>query len=473
MSASAPAPTYSASKASPVALLILLLPVVGLAAACAVLLGTPGRLFAGALVGLVAVGLTLYDIRIGLGLFALLTGLSPELSIGPLTDLRLEDLLFPVLLVAWVLQRRTGEPRPGFATPLTAPMVALLLWSLVVTVLGIGLGTVPSPVGAFFRLVKYAEYYLIFFLVYNNVTSTRDARGLALAVVLAAAVTGLYGIATGHTGGDGELRATGPLGEAYNIFAGYLNQGVAVAVALALASRSGRWRLLLGAAALALVVSVLYTHSREGYVMLAAVLGVLGTRGFRVLLLVGVVLVFLGPVVLPRQFQARISDTVIKIQNSRTDSPGGNSLTARYYAWRYRWNGWFVRHPIQGNGVGSIPFSVDNQYLLVLVEVGVVGFALFLWLLARVGLLLARTSRELRGTFAGVLVMGVLAALIGMLVQGMAATNFVAIRTSEMFWFLMGLAMAAARLSAAVGHVPAPAITWVSRPNPERSSWRL
>ena len=43
--------------------------------------------------------------------------------------------------------------------------------------------------------------------------------------------------------------------------------------------------------------------------------------------------------------------------------------------------------------------------------------------------------------------MGVLAALIGMLVQGMAACNFAAIRASEMFWFLMGLAMAAARLT--------------------------
>ena len=150
-------------------------------------------------------------------------------------------------------------------------------------------------------------------------------RRLALAVVLAAAVTGLYGIATGHTGGDGELRATGPLGEAYNIFAGYLNQGVAVAVALALASRSGRWRLLLGAAALALVVSVLYTHSREGYVRLAAVLGVLGSRGFRVLLLVGIVLVFLGPV-LPRQFR-RGSRHGYQVQNSGGQS--GRQLAHR------------------------------------------------------------------------------------------------------------------------------------------------
>ena len=39
--------------------------------------------------------------------------------------------------------------------------------------------------------------------------------------------------------------------------------------------------------------------------------------------------------------------------------------------------------------------------LLVLVEGGRGWIALFLWLLAWVGLLLARTSRELRGTFAG------------------------------------------------------------------------
>ena len=171
--------------------------------------------------------------------------------------------------------------------------------------------------------------------------------------------------------------------------------------------------------ALAILAAVLYTHSREGYVMLAVTALFLAGKQYRGLILLGLLVWLASPILLPESVNERFSNTLHQIRVARTDSPGGNSLTARLYAWRYRWNGWFVKHPVQGNGIGSIPFTVDNQYLLTLVEVGIIGFGLFLWLLARLWKTLSQASRALAGTFPGVLAIGALGALVALLVQRM------------------------------------------------------
>jgi hypothetical protein len=115
-------------------------------------------------------------------------------------------------------------------------------------------------------------------------------------------------------------------------------------------------------------------------------------------------------------------------------------LTARYEAWEYRWNGWFVKQPLIGSGVGSVSLGVDNEYLLRACEVGVVGFLLFVWWLATIW----RQAKWLR-TASGlpqVLGVGVTAGFVALLIQGTVAASFTTIRTMEPFWFLLGLACA-------------------------------
>ncbi len=432
--------------------LLLLAGLMLLALGALYVLAGVARPLAMALGGLIVAALVLWDLRIGLGLFIFLAGLSPEFSLfagTTMENLRLEDFLFPVLLLSWLLRILVHRERPVFRTPLTVPMVAVTLWGLVATLLGVAIGTVPHASEAFFRFAKYTQYYLIFFLVYNNVRSFADIRRMTIVFIMAAAITGLlsiyWGVTTWQETGVEFARASGPAGENYNTLVGYLMQGLALATALALSSRGRVWRIGLGVLALAILAAVLYTHSREGYVMLAATALFLAGKQYRGLILLGLLVWLASPILLPESVNERFSNTLHQIRVARTDSPGRNSLTARLYAWRYRWNGWFVKHPVQGNGIGSIPFTVDNQYLLTLVEVGIIGFGLFLWLLARLWKTLSQASRALAGTFPGVLAIGALGALVALLVQGWAATSFATIRTMEPWWFLCALTMAAAR----------------------------
>jgi hypothetical protein len=189
--------------------------------------------------------------------------------------------------------------------------------------------------------------------------------------------------------------------------------------------------------------AVLGSFSREGYIMLVGAVGSLGFTKQRKLFLVAVlglgVVFFVAPPV-----RENVAHTITQIQNAEHDDPGSNSLTARYRAWTYRWHGWFLKQPLVGCGVGSVALSVDNEYLLRACEVGVVGFSVFLWWLASIGLEVRRLQR-----FSGLsqqISSGLGAAFVGLLIQGMAAASFTSIRTMEPFWFLMGLAAAAETL---------------------------
>jgi hypothetical protein len=139
-----------------------------------------------------------------------------------------------------------------------------------------------------------------------------------------------------------------------------------------------------------------------------------------------------------------VAHTLTQIQNAKDDDPGRNSLTARYRAWEYRWNGWFLKSPLLGCGVGSVALSVDNEYLLRACEVGVVGFGIFAWWLLSIGLEVRRLQR-----FSGLpqqISAGLGAAFVGLLIQGSVAASFTSIRTMEPFWFLLGLAAVANQL---------------------------
>ena len=425
---------------------------VGAVAGALYLIGGPLKLVAIGVVGLVAVLLTLRDIRVGLGLFLLMAGLSPKMAVlgGTVDNVRAEDFLVPVLLLSWVIRARAQRRPVSISTPLTVTLLFIVLWNIVATLLGLMSDTIPHGSVALFRFIKYTEYFLIFFLVQDNVRTFSDSRWFALVFVAVAALSALYSIYRGATAwqeaGETFARSTGPTGENYNTLAGYFIQGLALALPLTLSSRSWAWRIPLGIASCVLFGALLYSHSREGYIMLAAAIVFLARSRYQGIFVVGLLVWLTAPILVPQSIHDRIDDTAHQLRMAQTDDPGSNSMTARLYAWRYRWHGWFVNRPILGHGLGAIPFTVDNQYLLTMVQTGLIGLSLFLVLLLRIWKVLSLPARRMAHTFPGVLVLGAQAAFVGLLVQGWAAASFGTIRTMEPFWFLMGIALATIRM---------------------------
>jgi putative inorganic carbon (HCO3(-)) transporter len=117
-------------------------------------------------------------------------------------------------------------------------------------------------------------------------------------------------------------------------------------------------------------------------------------------------------------------------------------------------------HPWFGMGLGTYGGSsaarfglwatwVDNYYLQMAAEGGLLLLAAFVWLLARVAKGLVKGYRITSDPFLRALLAGVLGGFVAVIVASVFASNFETLAVGVAFWFLAGLATSAALRSEA------------------------
>lgn len=388
-----------------------------------------------------ALGLPIYlivlvDPILGLAIFIAAIGLSPAFSVGSIRDLRAEDFLLPGLLLGWVL--RAGNERSSLAPALLWTPAVFSLAAMIITTLSGSPGRGVSPTMPYLIMAKYAEYLLLYLVVINTVKTEADVRALAIFAVIVAltsAVLSFGGSASRVSQLNGE-RLNGPMGETANIYGGYLGLHLLMALGLFLHSTSPGARLAGGAAVVVLAFAILFTYSRTTYVAVVGAMLIFGLVKYRRLLLILFILAAVVPVVAPSSIVDRI-ETVGGVAAGTTPS----SWDARLYAWEWAINRMTPADGLFGKGIGSVAFGeVDSEYVRVFSDMGIVGIALFIWVLWRIGRLANRTYELLENdTFLRGYMAGYLMVFIGILIHSVAATTFSAIRTEESFMVFTGL----------------------------------
>lgn len=399
--------------------------------------------------------------EIGLYLALLSMLLSPEFILGGQAALaeqrelvlRAEDLLLIAVAFSWFAKTAVNkELGLVLKTPLNRPIVAYLLANVAATLAGYLSGTVKTATG-FLYVLKYLEYFFVYYMVVNNLQDRAQAWRLIRVAFLTAAIVSLIGIAQIPSGQRVSAPFEGEAGEP-NTFGGYLLLMMALAAGLALESPRVRTRVLsLGFLALS-AGPFLYTLSRASYlgvIPLVAVLAVLSSRrrlmvGVLALLLVGSPLVaylFPAPVVkrVLYTFEPEAGQPTVKLGRVAFDP----STSERFISFRQAIEGWTER-PILGYGVTGFKF-MDAQYARALVETGMVGLAAFLWLVSsvlRVGL---GAFRSLRDPKERGLALGFLAGTAALLAHAVGSNTFIIIRIMEPFWFFTGIVVMLPRLS--------------------------
>ena len=135
---------------------------------------------------------------------------------------------------------------------------------------------------------------------------------------------------------------------------------------------------------------------------------------------------------------------------------GLSSLQDRFYMWRIGWKV-FMEHPIIGNGLnmGFLKFQeyredeyknkkgsyFHNGFLQAAVEIGIIGFAIFLLLVGRVFTSTFRYIRNNKDTFYGVFCLGLAGGLLAFLIHSFFDTNLQSLPLVILFWFSVGLLM--------------------------------
>jgi O-antigen ligase len=409
-------------------------------------------LLIGAAVALFVLAFIRTEFALYLMVFSML--LSPEIttSSGGLAErrdvtLRTEDFVLIIIGFSWLAKTAVNKELGLVAkTPLNRPIIAYITVNLIATLLGYLMGSVKTAAG-YLYVLKYIEYFIVYFMVVNNLRDRQHARRLLTAALVTAAVVSLIGITQIPSGERVSAPFEGETGEP-NTLGGYLLFMMAIAGGIALEAPWLAVRARCAALVGLMAVPFAFTLSRASYLgILPAYFALMAlTTRRRALIAILLIVVVCSPLLLlvaPVSVMNRVLYTFQPEANQPTVRLGkiglDPSTSARLLSFQQALSGWLER-PILGFGVTGFGF-MDAQYARVLVETGIVGLLCFVWLLWSVLKGARAVHLKTVDPFDRGLAMGFIAGTFGLLAHAIGSNTFIVIRIMEPFWLFAGIVL--------------------------------
>ncbi len=368
---------------------------------------------------------------------------------------KLNDFLLGVILVAWVARTAVFKGTAFLQrTSLNLPIIAMATVYVVATLFAIMRGDLLSAARPALYVLKYLEYFMLFFMTVNIVQTREDvSRYLKYGLMTALAVT-----AFAFTEMSQGERLNAPFDDPINTkvairdneantFGGYY----LVVFAMLLAGYSQTigtesWICLLSM--FFMLTPFLLTQSRSSYIgfMGQVLFHLFATRKRQLALVFGVGAGLFLATLVPG-IRKTVVDRILYTfsgQSGETVVVGGTSIAlegsaaARVQSWRYILTQRFPLHPIVGAGVTGVGM-VDVYYPRVIGETGLLGLVCFLWLIQRCWRCAWRVFHDAVVDLDRFVGLGALTAIVGLLIHSLGANTFIIVRIMEPFWFIMAL----------------------------------
>ena len=404
-------------------------------------IGTSLKVAVGCLIVVVSILKT--EIALYILIFSML--LSPEINVaggaGRDVVLRVDDILLVIIGFSWLaktaIYKEMGLIRKS---PINR---AIFLYALVCafsTLIGVLFGRV-KPVSGFFYVLKYLEYFVVYFLVVNHLHSEEQVKRFVWAILFTGVLISLYGIIQIPTGARVSAPFEGEFGEP-NTLGGYLLLLISIASGFFLTARTQKRKFLYLGLAVLYLIPFIYTLSRTSWIALIPMIGTLLIFSYRKTILIYFIVfaIALTPLLAPKIAKERFAYT-FQSHVTKSVTVAGVTLdpssSERIIAWK-RCLKDFVNHPIFGYGVTGYGF-VDGQYFRTLIEVGLIGLLALFYLLYSIFREVLNTYRFCTSSRYKGLALGMLAGCVAMFVHAIGANTFIIVRIMEPFWFLVGI----------------------------------
>ena len=384
------------------------------------------------------------ELAVALMLMAML--LSPEIRLGAVGNsligdrnvvLRIEDILIPLLGFLWVANAVISGSRKLFVrSPLNLPILVTIAFNLITSARAVILGAPLAK--TFFVNLKFIEFYFIYFFAcvyFDSRYKIKLALGVMFLTAVAVMIYAVPMIPKTELLTVNRLTAPFEGSPEPGTLGGYLCMVLAILLGFFYFQAGSIEQKFFLVLCIGLsIVLILYTLSRTSYGALVAVLFAVGVLARKPLLILGLLLaVVLAPLVLPEKIEDRITSTL------RPGTTWGLEQGAvdRIQVWKktiFLWKS----HPFIGQGVGTTDM-MDSEYPRLLMETGVVGLALFLWLQCRLFLMSYRLYRTTEDPLTKAMALGYLCGQAGLLVHCFGAVTFCIVRIMEPFWLFTGM----------------------------------
>ncbi len=415
-------------------------------------------LLCGALM-IIVVAFTSVELTIYLLIFSTL--LSPELTAGGGAaqaasshlsttasrgvTFRLDDILLTLVCLTWLFRmavyKELGSVRE---TPINQPVA----WYWMVTAFATLIGFYSGNVGVygFFFVLKYLEYFLLFYMVMNHLHDHETIKRFLVVMLFTCFIASLVGMSQIPSG----LRVSAPFEGAEgepNTFGGYLMLMFSVVLGMFLYTPKGRRRMMLVVLMGIIIIPFAFTESRSSYLSFIVAMGmfILFSEKKRLLIVGALISISLAPVVLPQNVINRVMFTFNQVEQEGQMSVGAvnidTSTSERLKSWKNVLTKSFPNNPFLGVGVTGGGF-LDAQYPRVLLETGIIGLILFLWLLRRIWVLLRHCYADIEDQLLKGVALGAICGFGGLLVHAIGANTFIIVRIMEPFMILIGLLFA-------------------------------
>jgi hypothetical protein len=239
--------------------------------------------------------------------------LSPEFgqreTQGKGFTIRMDDLLLVILSLSWFLRSAIKKEYGLFPkTPLNRGIIAYTLICFFSTIMGSIYGKI-NVVGFFFVL-KYFEYFVVFFMVVNFIKTKEQVKIFVILLLITCAITAFMGFMQIPAGKRVTAPFEGAEGEP-GTFGGYLIMMMSVSIGLFLTSENRRTKILLTGLIILSLIVIMATESRAAWMGLPFMYLVFLVLNKKKLLLIGavIVIVAISPFILPENVKDRFSGT--------------------------------------------------------------------------------------------------------------------------------------------------------------------
>ncbi len=415
------------------------------------------------LAGFMIVVITFSSVELALYFLILATLLSPELTIGGSpthgdlitgkvnttesrgVTVRLDDIMLTLISITWIFRIAIrNEISLLRYTPIN--QAAGLYWFAAAfsTLIAFFQGDV-GMYGIFFVL-KYLEYFILFYLVVNHIHDTAIIKRLLIVMIATCLIASLFGMAQIPQ----DIRVSAPFegeqGEP-NTFGGYLMFMFSVLLGILLHTTNNKQRYQLLLMLAVILVPFVFTESRSSYLAFAAsiILFLFFSQQKKLLIFMCLGGLALAPIVIPKSVVTRIMFTFNQAEQEGQLDLGDvkidTSTTERLKSWERVLTKSFPSHPFFGVGATGGRF-LDAMYPRVLLETGMIGLVLFIWFLRRIWVLLRKRSRDLKDPIMRGVALGALCGYGGLLVHAIGANTFIIVRIMEPFMIILGLVLA-------------------------------
>ncbi|MEW6409351.1 MAG: O-antigen ligase family protein [Nitrospirota bacterium] len=385
------------------------------------------------------------------------------LQYGKLFDLRYEDFLIVLLIISWLLYS-AFKPQKLYLSPLWKPVLVYLSVAFISTFIGLWAGWIEL-VRAFFFYFKEVEYFFFFIITINFI---KDYKGLKYAIV--AFLTGgvingvyvFYQIVSGNIGrGVGDLSdvyrhyGIATIGETSSAIVGNYFSMIIILCAIVFIFISEKSIKLISFICIPLsflgLIGSFNRSSVWGTIFLLPVWFYFiffsnkkyskKYQSIAILILLVLVIPLLFGMVKEDPFSERILNINTLIEAYKNER--FNEVYINYFKA-------IAISPITGLGksiTGDLSIIQDlygtahNQYIGILSEMGIIGLLVFLYLIWLVIKFSYKTYRDGYSPFCKIIGLTSLMWTILLCIESFACDAFIAAKTAESYWILVGLLM--------------------------------